>query len=640
MKPVYLSFENVKGRDGQYDLRPINIMTGQNGAGKSAVLWAATIATLGYHPKLGKHNIKSKKLMGGLRLDMTATLRFDDSTSNFYSLKLKPDGELKKTVKFDHDDFPEVLYDLHAYLNMEAKERIKEVASKIDDKTLAFDEAEFLKTLQAIEVIPAAECKLAITELTTFVTERFKRRANAKMKLQDFLEMLVKELEDEKKRFKILKDQASAQMIGNRSATIPKSVQPQIDELKKQLTPLTEKLTALKTTLKQISDQSIRRNELNNIIARAVPDVAENEKAAKLLETEISSYVNPVPAMEKELQAFFDDPARNKIVQEIAKQEKVITELTSEILHLGNQTHCPYCRSRRKDWKEEYEKELIEKKTAAQNVLNDLAVEDTRLKVKGDDIQTRLAAAKEQFNKSAKENISKNAKLLSLRSEIKEGQKLAQEKAAAENELKGMTAATGTVDAQEIDSLQIQVDQINAQITPLDQQQVSYSEFSTKQDAMKSKEKELLAAQTREEVFKRASAEVTKEQANIVTIAFKPIIEKARLFTNGILPGDLDYNEGDIGMHTPEGWVDHVCMGTFHQTVAYIGLSIALAQQSPSKIVLLDEAGIIHPNNKPKIINRLLELHKNGTIDAVFITDPTDAGYDRTDTNIQIVSIT
>jgi len=49
-----LIFKNIKGTEGHYNLERRVIITGDNSAGKSAILDAISIGMLGYHPKIGK----------------------------------------------------------------------------------------------------------------------------------------------------------------------------------------------------------------------------------------------------------------------------------------------------------------------------------------------------------------------------------------------------------------------------------------------------------------------------------------------------------------------------------------------------------------------------------------------------------
>jgi hypothetical protein len=60
-----LIFQNIKGTSGHYDLGRKVIITGTNSAGKSAILDAITLASIGYHPELGKSGPASFHLASG-----------------------------------------------------------------------------------------------------------------------------------------------------------------------------------------------------------------------------------------------------------------------------------------------------------------------------------------------------------------------------------------------------------------------------------------------------------------------------------------------------------------------------------------------------------------------------------------------
>ncbi len=639
MKPIYLAAENLKGLTFSYDLRPVNCFTGPNDSGKTAVLDAAIIALLGYHPALGKQNQHTIMLMGENRLDMMVTMQFDDSSANTINWNRKANQEIKKTEKIDVKNIPPVMFDLRSYLTMTKKERIKMICEKISDKDLSFDEQALLDNLKTIEVVPAAKCKLALAELETFVTKSIKMRARSKTSIQEWLSTLVKELDDEKKRYTILKDQVSAQLVGLRpqSASAPlKSVETQLQELQTKKAEVTAKLTELRTRQAQISKSSVRRTELEMILN--VPDnrnIAENQVFAESLKKEISDHVPHVSELSTKIQNQLDMAKRSH--EEVVQLESATNELQRRIDALDGHVKCPFCKSSRQGWKDEHRKELTEQLEIATKSLKQKTIQHEKIVADGRQLRQKM----EEATKTETLISAKRQKLAALQKEINDADALANRKAQAKAELDGIILGSGTVNAAELDQLTAELSTFSEKITKLESDEFAFKTSAQNQEKAKRLENELLAHQATAEVFKLASAKVIEEQEKLVTTAFRPLVEISKKFTDGILPGTIDYRNGDFGMHTNDGWIPHETMATASRTLAYIGLAVALAQQSPIKVVILDEAGIIDANRKPKVLDRLLSLCRDGVIDCAFLADPSNEGYSTAlqDKDFQIINL-
>jgi hypothetical protein len=80
-------------------------------------------------------------------------------------------------------------------------------------------------------------------------------------------------------------------------------------------------------------------------------------------------------------------------------------------------------------------------------------------------------------------------------------------------------------------------------------------------------------------------------QSAMVKNAFDSILETANQLTTGILRGRLDYHEGEIGRWEDGVWICHHSFSGTEKALAYAGISVALAAQSPVRLVLLDEMG-------------------------------------------------
>src|SRR6185295_5982000 len=110
-------------------------------------------------------------------------------------------------------------------------------------------------------------------------------------------------------------------------------------------------------------------------------------------------------------------------------------------------------------------------------------------------------------------------------------------------------------------------------------------------------------------------------QAEMVTEAFGTILEDVNQFTDGILLTPLSYHGGELGRWSNRTWIPHRSFSGTEQLISCAGISVALARQSPIKIVLLDELGRLTVDNKRKLIDKLLTLTANGFIDQAVCVD-------------------
>lgn len=112
-----IKFDNVKGRNGDFQLGNITFFTGLQGSGKTTVLDALQIGLLGYHPTLGKTAKALFKLATTNGEAMGVTL---ETTAGVVARLWKPSGKSIKAI-FTGDAPPVVPAALDASLFINAK---------------------------------------------------------------------------------------------------------------------------------------------------------------------------------------------------------------------------------------------------------------------------------------------------------------------------------------------------------------------------------------------------------------------------------------------------------------------------------------------------------------------------------------
>lgn len=635
MKPISISAVNFKGRDFLHDLTSVNCFTGKNDSGKTAVLDAVRLALLGYHPVLGKQNTETIKLMGEHSLEMSVHLEFDNKLGIARSWKRNAKGEIKKTEEVGIDEIPAVMLDLRQYLGQTKKERITSITSRFKVEGELSEES-LASQFSKIEVLPIGECGPAVKDLLAVLAKSSKKRGSIKT-VQEWLPELISDLDGSRKHMSDIQKFTSGQMIALRPADpkAPKSVAIQIEAKTKELAEVVRNLNEIETQKKIIDSSTARRTELQAVIDQPVPDVNDKAKELAVLDAKVKAYKSELP----EITLKIDEKLR-----EFKGAESKIAELEAKIVGLRQKKDsyemmrvCPTCGSEGRDWILKLQKDAqtevqqAEKELLAAHAVRKQAVSD------GKTLRTQEKTAKENdaridYKRQAVQTLGEEIKVAGLAHNARN---------SAITELDHMSKIVGQVDLAQLDQLTTKQIEINKQLKELNDSEQVFNSYSSNRELMLKLEKESVGYQARIEVFKKAMAIVLAEQEAIVAKAFAFVLEHARRFTDGILPGKLGYRDGEIGMLTDVGWVAHEVMATASQTLAYIGISMALAQQSPTKIILLDEAGIIDSTRKPKVVQRLLDLCRSGVIDAVLMADPTAIGYEQfaKEKDLQLIEI-
>lgn len=172
-----------------------------------------------------------------------------------------------------------------------------------------------------------------------------------------------------------------------------------------------------------------------------------------------------------------------------------------------------------------------------------------------------------------------------------------------------VTAATAAVDAA------------SRAVVRLREQQQAYAVYAALRQKREATEAKLIESDTRVVAVDAIHEVVTERQRKLCGDAMNRLLATAAKFTDGILKSPLEYCDGEIGFRVNGAFVSHVTFSGTEQLVAYAGLSVALAQESPFKIVLLDEMGRLDHGNKNLFMERLLSLVQEGVLDQVLLVD-------------------
>jgi DNA repair exonuclease SbcCD ATPase subunit len=106
---------NFKGRSFAHELAPINIVTGPNDSGKTAVADAIRVGLLGYLPSLGKTAGATFQLAKGTAMGVRVDMNGGGVVSREWEMK-----KGRVSSKGADSGFPDMLFDLKPFFSLSA----------------------------------------------------------------------------------------------------------------------------------------------------------------------------------------------------------------------------------------------------------------------------------------------------------------------------------------------------------------------------------------------------------------------------------------------------------------------------------------------------------------------------------------
>lgn len=178
------------------------------------------------------------------------------------------------------------------------------------------------------------------------------------------------------------------------------------------------------------------------------------------------------------------------------------------------------------------------------------------------------------------------------------------------------------------------------QVRKLEILQMEYLNWKRKADDC---QKAILDRQAREAEQVAVKAQIGRlvdYQSNVVAKVFKHLLATANDFVRGLLASELVYNDGlqELGRWQGVQWVSMDVFSGVERMLSYVGLQVALAQESPAKIVILDDPYAGMPLVwKIRVVNRMRQLLVNGVVNQALFVDYDEAAYDASDVHKVLV---
>ena len=214
---------------------------------------------------------------------------------------------------------------------------------------------------------------------------------------------------------------------------------------------------------------------------------------------------------------------------------------------------------------------------------------------------------------------------------------------AARTELAAITAPEAAESlAHEQQQLGAKVSAANERIGTLEGKQRGI--IATRADLKRQMEAAAAATLTESEiaVLKSTDDLLREKQADVATLAFRPLLKIANRFASCLMDAPLEYRDNQLGYQDPATGT-YVKSNTFNgalQSVCYMGFAAALSQGAKERPVLFDEmTRIIGRENKLKVVRRMLDLIQDGTITQFLGNDGDGDVYEDLGDKVKIISV-
>jgi len=605
-----VKLHNVKGRHQIVLLSPLTVIVGENWAGKTAVLDALTVGFVGYHPKLGK------RIADTLRLhqpsaDNTMEVQIQFSDPNLLNRIVWIDSEGKGTCKDSRMvSLDPIQFSVEDFFELTHEERVRRLLGATGQK------------LSATEI---ADCADKVVMLPTLIAGPIKAEWRARVasvmadsKVEEPLDNLTDWL---KGQAKLAKAESSIRRSEMQAiANVPRGTfqgDPEAD-----LEAVTAEMAQLATKAAELNakkqDGQIAENELEKISQAPEPvDFAPLESAQRATEekqAKIKAELDAARTTYSKLTNNLGDLRARRGTNILALKE------------LKAATCCPTCGNKRMDWRDDMVREYMDRIASqdkaiqqSERDMQDVSMRGMELRKKYDEANIEREGAERQMQTAKARNASAQA--------VTDADK---------DRLKKQIAEARDVEPK-LKETQDQLNALQAKVQALRKAVVDQACQRHQEKQMTTLEQQLVQSDVRLNVMAETLKALTALKEARAGEAMKPVLDTVRKFTQGILPGEFGYEDGQFGMQHGQDFVVWRTLSGSEQLVALTGLSVALATGTKFKLCLLDEMGRMTLGTRTAVVERLEQLVADGTVDQVICVDTTEEAYLESGFNVQEV---
>jgi hypothetical protein len=627
---------NFQGRDLDLKFGDINLIVADNATGKTSVSNAIRVLLYGHVPRLGKTEAATFQLCSDEK-QMSVEGVFSNGELGHCIIDRSETGACSRNFQPAFET-PMVLLDPQEYFKKTGPERMRYVFDRVDLEKAGYDEKELRDSIAKVELVPAAVAKPIITRWCETVTASIVRRRQTKQTVQEWIVILTEQMKKSAKACSDTARQQNAALTALRhDGPVPENVSPAYTKACADLEALVGQIGAAKRDLESATPRPEKLAELRKFLA----DSAKRKADIAVLKGEILKLNKAIKAFDYkkrvEVECRYGEIAAlcAATSQKIAAIALEVDALEDCRKKMRGAKCCPLCQADGMDWF----KTWSESNEASLSEKNGLIVKFKKLLI---DYTTKLNAAKDGLDKAvddASQQATRQGSLLSKKDNLIRLEHDQNAEPGARKELERLEALDPKLAKVKVAKLTADYDKLGDQVRVLSEKEDAWRIYQSNKERRAEAETASVAAICEAGVINQMRDLVLAAQEKVVNGAFNSLLAKARLFTDGLIRSPLEYREGDLGRHIVQAdidaglkkarvgqWLPHDLFSGWERTLAYIGLSIALCQQSPVRLAIIDDL-IISRRNKGLILERMRLLIKQGDLDQVFILDAEPDGW-------------
>jgi DNA repair exonuclease SbcCD ATPase subunit len=604
MKINKISASGLKCSDFSHELGDVTLFVGSNFSGKTSRLEAIRLALVGYLPEFGLVPAETMKLARNGLLEVRVETDAGTIIRTWRTGK-KPfsQGEIPT--------IPPVLMDPSVYFSLGPKDRMRYVFGLCQTGEEAAQE--IVKLVKFVGVPGEAAAKV-ITKITTDMDESDTIRHEQGQVVQDWMqgqvELYREQLKNARARVDMMTKQVQAgTVLADQAGS--RDVQPEIDRLTAEKQTKSEQLGATGTVIQQLiaardeidhyQAKLNKQNDINPITQERIDwltNLANSESGLSEIRQKLATLVGSITHGSRELE----------------ETKKRLNEMHSELDNLTETKCCPMCGGKSKAWTKVQSEKVIAyaaKMEPLTKRVKELTTQvsqwtDEEDQLKKDEIKAQL---QEKEIMGARWELTGNANRIKLAAEREQLTKRLAE-----------LGDRGTIETklQELKEKQVQIskqiDFLSTRINELDK--IKRARIEAQQDA-KRRAQAILQRKESEievEVLKAVVKALESFQVKMVEDAFASIIDRANVIASPVLKAPLCYQDGELGMRVDDHFISHESFSGLERAMCYLGISFALCDDAPIKIMLLDELGRLDHEHLQILLRHMVALVQDGTI--------------------------
>lgn len=629
MKITTISATNVKGFSFTRHLGPVTLITGPNNSGKSATLRAIELGLIGYCPRLGQRISDTFQLSSGE--EMSVDLHLDTPPESLRRTWLMDRKEKITYSGWGGELVPAVMLDAREYFELGAKDRMRYVFNHIPVGD------QFKQEELTAEIKNNTRPKETDAEVEKVLAEIFSELEKPTITpIQEWLQQLVSNGTDKRK---LAKDAADRMKKSGEAATslgsdeLPLNLQAcerARNLLSTQLSDCQTKLATLKEQQAQFDRNATIRKNNTDLASRELTSTEDIESAAAKVEADLiqlEAHQPTFPAISKQLQAAQGDlSAKSGTYKAYEAETKRIEEEQRTLVH---KSCCPSCGAQGKGFTDLVVAKFRPLLKVRHEEQARMMTDGTASKAVRDDLQTKANEAKANDAKMAALVGETRVSLRSIQTRLETARTTNRSIQSARDALANLPESDGLDHQSEIAGLATNLEALRGQRAAADQK-VKQAAGQQANEANRLKAiNECRIATIKADLFNSYVKSLTLAQERVVSWALSSLLEPINRVTSSIIPFQIVEKDGELGVINKGQFVpagSDLLAGSW-DAVLYSAIGIALAQSSPFKFFVLDEATRLDKRNKNTLTRLVSALVDQRVLDQVVVVDTDSDSY-------------